>query len=72
METSLDKKKPAIFVGSSGEGIEAARAIEHQLSEDGEVTVWKDGVFGLGLGTLESLVDALERFDFAVLVLTPG
>jgi predicted nucleotide-binding protein len=27
-------------------------------------------VFGLSQGTLESLVDAVERFDFAVIVLT--
>jgi predicted nucleotide-binding protein len=63
--------KPTLFIGSSKEGIETARAIEVQLEEDAKVTIWKAGVFGLGKGTLESLAMALDQFDFAVLVLTP-
>lgn len=63
--------KPKLFIGSSEEGLEIARAIEVQLEKDAEVTIWKDGVFGLGRGTLESLEKALCQFDFAVLVLTP-
>jgi hypothetical protein len=63
--------KPTIFIGSSTEGLEVARAIEKQLQYDAEPTVWTDGIFGLGHGTLESLVGSLDRFDFAVLVLSP-
>jgi predicted nucleotide-binding protein len=63
--------KPKLFIGSSKEGLEIARAIEAQLEEDAEVTIWKDGVFGFGRGTLESLVMALDQFDFAVLLLSP-
>ena len=63
--------KPTVFIGSSTEGLEVARGIELQLEHDAEVTVWKDGVFGLGKGTLESLFLALNEFDFAILVLTP-
>lgn len=62
--------KPSIFVGSSTEGLEVARAVQVQLA-DGEVELWNEGVFTLGHSTLESLVKALNRFDFAVLVLTP-
>lgn len=64
-------EKPSIFVGSSREGIEIARAVQFQLKEDALVSVWNEGVFGLGQGTLESLVAMLDRFDFAVLVITP-
>jgi hypothetical protein len=63
--------KPSIFVGSSTEGLEVARAVQYQLAEDGEVELWNEGVFSLGYAALESLVQALNRFDFAVLVLTP-
>jgi hypothetical protein len=34
------------------------------------VELWTQGIFGLTQGTLESLVMALSRFDFALLVLT--
>lgn len=63
--------RPKLFIGSSSEGLDVARAVEVQLERDAEVTVWSDGVFGLGRGTLESLVLSLDKFDFAVLVLTP-
>src|SRR5437016_4747571 len=62
---------PALFLGSSSEGLAIARAIRTQLQHDSEVTVWNEGAFPLGQTTLESLVNALDRFDFAVLVLTP-
>ena len=61
---------PSVFVGSSSEGLEIARAVQTQLSDVSEVDVWNEGVFGLTLGTLESLVQVLDNFDFAVLVLS--
>lgn len=63
--------RPKIFIGSSSEGIRIAQAVQVLLDKSCEVTVWSQGVFGLNQGTLESLVLALEKFDFAVLVLTP-
>ena len=62
---------PALFIGSSSEGLGVAQAIQTQLHHDSEVTVWNEGAFPLGQTTLEGLVNALDRFDFAVLVLTP-
>lgn len=63
--------KPSVFVGSSGEGLEIARAVQSQLEDVGEVELWNEGVFGLSSSTLDSLVQALDTFDFAVLVMTP-
>lgn len=71
MNKTSASKKPRGFIGSSAEGLEIAEAIHCQLSRDAEITIWSAGVFGLGDGTLESLEKALERFDFAILVLTP-
>jgi hypothetical protein len=63
--------RPAVFIGSSKEGLGIAEAIQVNLDHACEVTVWSQGVFGLGEGSLEALVDRLESFDFAILVLTP-
>lgn len=63
--------KPSLFIGSSTEGIDFARAVRTLLDEDAEITLWNEGLFALGATFIESLVDALPRFDFAVLVLTP-
>jgi hypothetical protein len=64
--------KPSLFIGSSKEGLEVARAVEWNLHDDAEVTIWTENVFGLpGFGTLESLVTVLGRFDFAAIVISP-
>lgn len=63
--------KPSLFVGSSTEGLDFARAVRSSLGEDAEVTLWNEGFFALGNTFIESLITALPRFDFAVLVLTP-
>ena len=63
--------RPSVFIGSSSEGLPMAKVISELLKTEAETTIWHEGVFGLGQGTLESLVNALDNFDFAVLVLTP-
>lgn len=62
--------RPALFIGSSSEGLQIAEAAQLTLDPGCEVELWTQGAFGLTQGTLESLVIALSRFDFAVLVLT--
>jgi len=63
--------KPSLFVGSSTEGLPFARAIRTRLVHDAEVTLWYEGFFKPGSTFIETLVNSLPRFDFAVLVLTP-
>jgi hypothetical protein len=62
--------EPTIFIGSSKEGIDVAKAIELHLQDDALTTIWTDGVFRPGRGFLEDLTEAVEKFDFAILVLT--
>jgi hypothetical protein len=67
----MAERRPSVFIGSSSEGEEIAKAIQVNLDRACEVTLWSQGVFGLSEGTLESLVDKAHTFDFAILVLTP-
>lgn len=65
------RHRPTLFIGSSSEGLQVAEALQSLLDHSCQVQVWSQGTFGLGTGTLESLVAATGQFDFAVLVLTP-
>lgn len=64
------KEKPFVFIGSSAEGLEAAKGIQANLEYSCECQIWHQGLFGLSGGTLEILVKSLSDFDFAILVLT--
>src|SRR5690242_8595998 len=63
--------KPSVFIGSSTEGLEFARAARSLLDRDSEITMWNEGFFALGSIFIETLINELPRFDFAILVLTP-
>lgn len=63
--------KPKIFIGSSVEGLNIAYAIQQNLTQDAEITVWDQGVFELSQTSIESLVAILEKSDFAILVFSP-
>ena len=63
--------KPAMFIGSSTQGLGVARAVRELLHEDADITMWNEGFFALGSTFIETLVNHLPTFDFAVLVFTP-
>jgi len=65
------RPRPKVFIGSSTEGLEIAEAIQVGLDHLCEVTLWNQGVFAFGRGTLEMLVDILHDYDYAVLIMTP-
>lgn len=58
------KTLPRIFIGSSVEGLRVAEVIQLALEHVAECTIWSQGVFGLSMGTLESLVQGVSRAAF--------
>ena len=69
--TAEKTTRPCLFIVSSSEGLEFARAVRASLEAEAEITVWDEGGFQLGQTSVESLSLSLSRFDIAVLVLTP-
>ena len=63
--------RSSLFMGSSMEGQRIAEAIQLNLDRECKVTLWSQGLFGLAQGTLETLAEKVNSFDFAILVLTP-
>jgi Predicted nucleotide-binding protein containing TIR-like domain len=61
---------PSIFIGSSSEQIDVAKAIELHLSSFAEVTVWNN-TFKPGNPFLVDLLKSKDRYDFAIFVITP-
>jgi len=63
--------KPRGFVGSSAESLEIARAIRDELDRDAEILVWDQGVFEPSEYALQSLLQTVGYYDFAIFVLSP-
>jgi hypothetical protein len=57
--------RPAVFIGSSSEGLGVAKALQVLVDRSADCEPWNQGTFGSSAGALESLVSALHRFDFA-------
>lgn len=61
--------KPTVFIGSSTEGLAAARLLKDSLEPELEVVLWNENLFELGEDTLTSLLKFVSVFDFGVFVL---
>jgi hypothetical protein len=67
----MDALDPALFIGSSTEGLAIARELQAEVDQQCEPTVWSQDVFVPGGMTLSELLIAAQNTDFAALVLTP-
>jgi len=63
--------QPKVFIGSSERNLRVARVLGEGLEDAAEVIIWDEGIFGLNRGIFEELLNKLDEFDFAVLVLAP-
>lgn len=65
--------KPKVFIGSSTKSLPIAKAIKQLLEDENSInaTVWRHGVFDLSTYNLESLIKALDEFQYGVFVFAP-
>jgi predicted nucleotide-binding protein len=71
LEVQAPNEKPHIFIGSSVEALPIARELQTGLAHDPFVVpLWTDGVFRASRDSVDSLIAAVKKADFAVLVLT--
>ncbi len=64
-------KRHTAFVGSSSEGLKIAEHIQIGLEDTVDTTIWSQDIFALSKGNLENLANAVKKFEYAILVLTP-
>ncbi len=62
--------KPRVFVGSSIESLEIARAVQQNLDHEAEVVVWTDGVFSLTHNAYQALAITLDAVDAGIFILS--
>lgn len=63
--------KSKIFIGSTVEGLKIAYAIQENLDNFGEITVWDQGVFNPSGIIINKLLQSLNNSDFGVFVFYP-
>lgn len=63
--------KPKVFIGSSSEALDYAYGVQENLMESTFPTVWKQGVFKPSQSNLESLVKAMDDFEFGIFIFSP-
>ena len=64
--------KPILFIGSSVEGLPVAKQIQLGLKHANVVPqLWTNGIFGPGGLPIDSLLEHVERSDFAIFVFGP-
>jgi CRP/FNR family cyclic AMP-dependent transcriptional regulator len=62
---------PELFIGSSSEGLPVAKEICSGLSNSSmKIFLWSEKIFQASQTFIESLMQAVQRSDFAILVLT--
>jgi predicted nucleotide-binding protein len=68
VKAATNSVKPCVFIGSSSEGLSVAYALQNNLEDAVEITVWTQDVFRPTEYILESLLKQLSIADIGVFV----
>ena len=68
---NMETGKSKIFIGSSSEALKYAYALQAIMYSEYEITIWDQDIFKPSQTAIESLVDGLCHFDFAVFIISP-
>lgn len=68
---SPEETKPRVFIGSSRESINVARAVREVLRDCTEPVMWDERPSKLSRSTLGSLCDSVDSYDFGIFVFSP-
>ncbi len=60
--------KASVFIASSTQALPVAKAIQAQLEDVAEVTVWSDGAFKISRNFMDNLTDLAAATDYAIFV----
>lgn len=63
--------KPKIFIGSTVEGLELAKAVQLNLEHSAYTTIWFQGIFSLSSNTLDDLLSSLDEYDYGIFIFQP-
>jgi hypothetical protein len=63
--------KPKIFIASSTENLNIAYAIQNNLDQEADVTVWSQAALTLSGNILDDLIKISSGMDFGVFILSP-
>jgi hypothetical protein len=71
MPTPTASPQSKVFIGSSREASQLAKALQHELRDVAHSQVWSQGLFRIGSVALEELVRVVNGFDFGIFVFAP-
>ena len=62
---------PRVFIGCSSEGLPVAEELQWGLKNCADAVIWNQGIFQPGENGLESLSNALHKYDYAIFCISP-
>jgi len=61
-------RKPSIFIASSSESLDVARAVKQHFDKEATVDIWSEDIFKVNSGYLETLLNRASYYDFFIAV----